>query len=80
MKLIVEDEHGEQRVELDVDILQLQPGDMVLLCCKGRLHQDSIQGIRGGWERTFPDVKMAILDGDIEATVLRREQKEEVTA
>ncbi len=73
MKLIVEDETGAQRVELDADILQLQPGDMVLLCCKKRLSPDSLEAIREAWRATFPDIRVGILDGEIEATVLRRE-------
>ena len=73
MKLIIEDEHGEQRVELDADILHLRPGDLVLLCCRNRLSSDSVQAIREVWEAQFPDVKAVILDGGIEPKVLRKE-------
>lgn len=73
MKLIIEEDTGKQRVELDADIMQLQPDDMVLLCCKKRLSPEQAQGLREAWNATFPDIRVAILDSDIEPAVLRME-------
>lgn len=58
-------EDGKEALELGVNVLRLQPGDALVLRCKGRISYEQQERIAAVIKNQFPGMKAFVLDSDI---------------
>lgn len=63
-----------------VQILRLEPGDIVVLSAPGMISEDSAQRIKNYWDESFNDFKCVVLGDGIEVTKVLRPKKKLETA
>lgn len=62
-----------------VQILRLQPGDIVVLSAPGCISNETAQRLKEQWERSFEGFKCAILGDGIEVQKVLRPENQEPT-
>ena len=66
-------EHGQEPIEADISVLRWQPGDTLVLKCRGRLTLDQSNKMRALIEERFHGLTAIVLDDAITLEgVLRR--------